>query len=175
MWKILRSTILLGAVICLLVSCNPLAEKKGAEPLPGAKISAVIDMGRAASSGSLSFQVSDAGISITDLRIALEDANCDDMISMGSVEDYQKDPSLSIINGTFQGSLPAMGGMVQDYEFTPGATLPTPVPDPYNVGHISGRFDTPNTASGKITIYLAAPMSSGIVCDLGTFDWGPEK
>ena len=53
--------------------------------------------------------------------------------------------------------------------------LPTPVPDPYNVGHISGRFDTPNTASGMITIYLGEAMSGGIVCELGTFEWGPEK
>ena len=56
MWKILRLTILLGAVICLLVSCNPFTTKKGAEPIPGAKISAVIDTGRDASSGTISFR-----------------------------------------------------------------------------------------------------------------------
>jgi len=141
------------------------------QPQPGASLGGGIDVGDRASSGTLSFKISETGAAITDLQINLESANCNDMITMGSVTDYLSDPGIAITDGTFEGSLPAMGGMVTDYRFNPGGSLPTPVPDPYTVGKISGRFTAPTTASGTITIFLGAAMSGGIVCELGTFDW----
>lgn len=142
-----------------------------AAPAPGASFSGAIDMGDKASSGTLSFRVSETGAAITDLRISLQSANCNNMITMGSVMDYLSNPGITITDGTFEGSLPAMGGMVTDYRFNPGDSFPTPVPDPDTVGKIAGRFTTPTTASGTIAVFLGAAMSGGIVCELGTFDW----
>jgi hypothetical protein len=128
-------------------------------------------VGDKASSGTLSFKVSETGAAITDLRIGLQNANCKNMITMGSVMDYLSNPRITVTDGAFEGSLPAMGGMVTNYRFNPGDSFPTAVPDPKTVGKITGRFTTPTTASGTITVFLGAVMSRGIVCELGTFNW----
>jgi hypothetical protein len=136
----------------LLTACSGAA--KAVNPQPGAAINATITTGDKASNGKLSFKVSDAGTAITDLQISLENANCNNMITMGSVMDSMSNPGITITDGAFEGSLPAMGGMVTDYRFNPGDTFPTPVPNPDSVGKIAGHFTTPTSASGTITIYL---------------------
>jgi hypothetical protein len=141
------------------------------EPKPGASFHGSIDVSGAASSGSLSFTISERGEAILDLSISLQQADCQGMITMGSVSDYFSNPGISISNGAFEDSLPAMGGMVTDYQFNPGDVFPTPVPDPYTVGQISGRFTSPTAARGTIHIFLGAAWSGGIVCELGTFNW----
>jgi hypothetical protein len=167
--KLPQQMIGITLVFLLLVGCGaPAATPK---PLPGASFSGAIDVGDKASSGMLSFKVSDAGTAITDLRISLENANCNNMITMGSVMDFMSNPGITITDGAYEGSLPAMGGMVKDYRFNPGDSFPTPVPNPNTVGKIAGHFTTPTAASGTITIFLGAAMSGGIVCELGTFDW----
>lgn len=152
----------------------PDSPAKAVAPQPGAAISAEIATGEKASSGTLAFTVSADGGSLENLTISLKDANCSDVISMGSVTDFQSNPGIVITDGTFEDTLSAMGGMVENYRFNPGDMLPTPVDDPYSVGKISGRFTTPTTASGTITIYLGALMGGGIVCELGTFDWAAK-
>lgn len=165
--KLLLQVIAIAVTLFLLAACS--AAK--IEPQPGAAISATITTGDKASSGTLSFKVSQAGTAISDLRISLENANCQDMITMGSVMDFMSDPGIPISDGAFESSLPAMGGMVENYRFNPGDSFPTPVPDPSMVGKIAGRFTAPTEASGTITIFLGAAMSGGVVCELGTFDW----
>jgi hypothetical protein len=140
-------------------------------PKPGASFSGTINTGNKACSGSLSFVVKETGLGITSLSISLENANCNDMITMGSVSDFFSDPGIAISNGSIEGRLSAMGGMISNYRFNPGDPFPTPVPDPYTVGKIAGRFTAPTAASGTITIFLGAPYSGGVVCELGTFDW----
>jgi hypothetical protein len=143
----------------------------GVAPKSGASFDGPIKVGDEASSGKLSFRTSAGGTAITDLRIHLDNANCKDMITMGSVEDYLSNPGLQVKDGAFEGSLPAMGGQVTDYHFNPGDVLPAPVSNPQSVGRISGRFTTSTAANGTIKIFLGAVMSGGIVCELGTFDW----
>jgi hypothetical protein len=183
----LRQTIGVTLVLLLLVGCGGAATTPEPpadtavpptdtpppipEPQPGATVSGSIATGDKASSGMLSFKVSETGDAITDLSISLEKANCNGMITMGSVMDYLGDPGIAIADGAFEGPLPAMGGMVTDYNFNPPDPFPSPVPDPYTVGQITGRFTSPTTASGTITIFLGAAMSGGVVCELGTFDW----
>ena len=157
-------------VIFLLAGCGTPGAKT-VPPQPGASFSGEINTDDKAGSGTLSFVISESGAAITELGISLQNANCNDMISMGSVADYQSNPGITITDGTFEGGLPAMGGMVTDYRFNPPDPFPTPVPDPMTVGKIVGRFSTPRTASGTITIYLGAMMTGGVVCELGTFDW----
>ena len=157
----------IALVFLLLAGCGT----RAIAPRPGATFSGPIKVGAKAGSGLLSFAVSEDGAALTNLRTSLQKANCNDMIIMGSVEDYTSDPGITIANGAIDGSLPAMGGMVTDYSFHPGDSFPSPVPDPYTVGRITGRFTSPTSASGTITIFLGAAMSGGIVCELGTFDW----
>jgi hypothetical protein len=155
-------------VLLLLAACGG----KTASPDPGASFSGTINVGDKAGSGALSFSISGSGTELTNLSTSLQKANCQNMITMGSVSDYQSNPGIPINRGAFEGSLPAMGGMVSDYRFSPpGNVLPTPVPNPETVGRITGRFTSAKTASGTITIYLGAPMTGGVVCELGTFDW----
>jgi len=166
--NLLRQITGLAVILFLLTGCGA---SGAAKPQPGASITGIIDVVEKAEGGTLSFKVSDAGNAIVNLGISLEKANCNDMITMGSVSDFVSDPNITIVDGAFEGSLPAMGGMVTDYRFNPGDPFPTPVPDPYTVGKITGHFTSPATASGTITIFLGAAMSGGIVCELGTFDW----
>lgn len=157
-------------VLLLLVGCGTPAAKT-VPPQPGASFSGEINAGDKAESGTLAFTVSENGDAILELRTSLQKANCNDMISMGSVADFQSNPGITIADGTFEGALPAIGGMVTDYRFNPPDPFPTPVPNPMTVGKIDGRFTAPTTASGTITIFLGAIMTGGIVCELGTFDW----
>ena len=166
------------SVLLLLVGCGapaatpmPPTATPIPKPLPGASLSGAINVGDKASGGTLSFKISETGAAITDLRISLQNANCNNMITMGSVTDYLSNPRITITEGTFEGPLPAMGGMVTNYRFNPGGSLPTPVSDPKTVGKIAGRFTTPTSASGTITVFLGATMTRGIVCELGTFNW----
>jgi len=168
--KLSQQMIGMALVFLLLVGCSAPVSAP-VSPKPGASFSGAIVVSDKASSGTLSFTVSETGAAITDMSISLQSANCNDMITMGSVTDFLSNPGITITDGTFEGSLPAMGGMVTDYRFNPGDSFPTPVPDPYTVGKIAGRFTTPTTASGTITIFLGATWSGGIVCELGTFDW----
>jgi hypothetical protein len=161
----------IALVFLLLAGCGAPA----AAPDPGAAFSGAINVDAKAGSGSLSFSVSDTGAAIGALSISLQSANCNNMITMGSVEDSVSDAGITITDGAFEGRLPAMGGMVTDYRFNLGDSFPTPVSDPYTVGKIAGRFTTSTTASGKITIFLGAPMSGGVVCELGTFDWSASS
>jgi hypothetical protein len=157
----------MAMVLLLLAGCGA----KSASPKPGATFSGTINVGDMAGSGSLSFGISEDGAALTNLGTSLQKANCKDMITMGSVADYTSNPGITITDGVFEGSLPAMGGMVTDYSFHPGDSFPSPVPDPDSVGKIKGSFTSPTAASGTITIYLGALMSGGVVCELGTFDW----
>ena len=166
----LQQMVGLALVIFLLAGCGAPGAKT-VPPQPGASFSGEINTGDKAGSGKLSFVISESGAAITELGISLQNANCNDMISMGSVADFQSNPGITITDGAFEGGLPAMGGMVTDYRFNPPDPFPTPVPNPMRVGKIIGRFSTPTTASGTITIYLGAMMTGGVVCELGTFDW----
>jgi hypothetical protein len=166
---LLQRIVTLILITAFLAACNSSAGS--VEPKPGASFNGAIDVGDKASSGTLSFNVTETGTAISNLRISLQSANCKNMITMGSVSDYQSNPGITITNGSFESPLPAMGGMVTDYKFNPGDSFPTPVPDPYTVGKFTGRFTKPTTASGTITIFLGAAMSGGIVCELGTFNW----
>ena len=165
--KIFSRLIGMVLVLLLLVACGG----KSASPKPGASFSGTINVGDKAGSGSLSFSISEDGTKLANLTTSLQKANCKDMITMGSVEDYDSNPSITITNGVFEAPLPAMGGEVWDYKFNPGNSFPTPVPNPYTIGKITGRFTSTTTANGTITIYLGAPMSGGVVCELGTFEW----
>jgi hypothetical protein len=156
----------MALVVLLQAGCGG-----GVAPKSGASFNGAIKVGGQATSGTLSFRISDSGTTVTNLRIHLDGANCRDMITMGSVEDYLSNPGIEIKDGAFEGSLPAMGGTVTDYHFNPGDTLPAPVSNPDSVGKISGRFTTSTAASGTIKVFLGAVMSGGIVCELGTFDW----
>ena len=157
----------MALALLLLAACGG----RSASPKPGTAFSGTINVGDKASSGSLSFNISDGGTELTNLGTSLQSANCQDMITMGSVSDYQSNPGIAISNGAFEGSLPAMGGRVTNYRFSPGDVFPTPVPNPDSIGKISGRFSSPTAASGTISIYLGAAMTGGIVCELGTFEW----
>jgi hypothetical protein len=166
----LQQIIGMTLVLLLLAGCGTSAGKT-VPPKPGASFSGAINSGDKAESGTLAFTVSENGDAILDLRTSLQSANCNDMISMGSVADFQSNPRITISEGAFEGALPAMGGMVTDYSFHPPDPFPTAVPDPMTVGKIVGHFSAPTTASGTITIYLGAMMTGGVVCELGTFDW----
>ncbi len=159
------------ALICLLLAACGTPGAKSVPPKPGASFSGAINTGDKAGSGRLSFIVSESGTAIITLGISLESANCNDMLTMGSVADYQSNPGITITDGTFEGTLPPMGGMVTDYRFNPPDPFPSAVPNPMTVGRLIGRFSSPTSASGTITIYLGAIGSGGIVCELGTFDW----
>ena len=165
--KISRRMIGIACAILLLVGCGAHATA----PQPGASFSGTINVGDKAGSGWLSFTIAQNGGALTNLLTSLQKVNCKDMISMGSVENYASDPGISVTKGIFEASLPAMGGMIKDFSLNLGNPRPTPVPDPDTVGKITGRFTTSTTATGTITIFLGAPMSGGIVCELGTFDW----
>ncbi len=158
-------------ILTFLFACSGVMAPKAVSPQPDAVVSAAIDTSGKAESGLLSFKVSHSGGQVVDLHISLVKANCQNMISMGKVEDFFSNPGIQILDGAFSGALPAMGGLVTDYRFTPGDVLPTPVDDPMTVGKISGRFTSPTSASGTILIYLGAAMSGGRVCELGTFNW----
>jgi hypothetical protein len=160
----------MALALLLLVGCGV----RSAAPKPGAAFSGTINVGNKAGSGSLSFSISEDGTKLINLGTSLQKVNCKDMITMGSVADYDSNPGITITNGVFEAPRPAMGGEVWDYKFNPGDPFPTPVPNPYTIGKITGRFTTPTTASGTITIYLGATMSGGVVCELGTFEWSAK-
>lgn len=76
----------LAALAMVLAACVG-----NATPAPGASFSGTIDVGDKASSGAISFKVSEDGASITDLNITLNGLKCDGL-SAGRVHDYLGGP-----------------------------------------------------------------------------------
>ena len=73
-------------------------------------------------------------------------------------------------DGKFSSALPAMSGIVEEYNLA-GSPFNWPeVPDLRKAGLIEGQFTSPTEVSGTNKIYLAA-LGAGRACELGVFDW----
>jgi hypothetical protein len=157
----------LAALALVLAACAG-----NVNPPPGASFSGAIDVGEKASSGAISFKVSEDGASITDLDITLRELKCDGL-SAGRVHDYLGDMQISITDGKFSASIPAMGREVENYKLdTPPSAFPT-VASLDNVGQIDGKFSSSTQASGTIKIHMWVVMTDR-ACELGTFPWKAE-
>jgi len=129
-------------------------------------------VGDKASSGAISFKVSEDGASITDLNIILNGLKCDGL-SAGRVHDYLGGPLTSITGDGFSASIPAMGGEIENYNLDkPPSEFPT-VASLDTVGQIEGKFSSAKQASGTIKIYMGVVMTDR-ACELGEFPWEVE-
>jgi len=142
-------------------------------PAPGATFSGPIEISGKASSGTISFAVSDDGASITDLSITLSDVRCDGL-SVGRIHDYLAGPLTSMTDGEFSATIPAMGGgrfsESENYSLdTPPSAFPA-VASLETVGQIEGEFSSATQASGTIKIYMWVMMTDR-ACELGVFPW----
>lgn len=121
-------------------------------PTLGAQPSAVfggpIEISGKASSGAISFAVSEDRASITSVSVTLKDVKCDGM-SAGSMET------------TTSGPFP-----VTDYKLAASAS---------NLGEIKGQFTSSTEAVGTIHLRLEfSVLGQTTVCELGTWNWSAE-
>lgn len=181
----------IGLTLLLLFGCSPQATltPKPVEvtptpsqvpilgPQPGATFSGPIEISGKASSGAISFKVSEDGASITDVNITLKELKCDGL-SLGRVHDYMGGLLISITDGEFSASIPAIGrSQVSESENYNLTTSPFDFPtfsDMGSVGQFEGKFPSAMHASGTINIYVWAIMTDR-ACELGKFTWEAES
>ena len=118
------------------------------QPEAGKTFSGPIQIGwDKASSGTLSFIVSDDGAMITNFSVGFKDFKCESM----SASEFSTSSS-----GEFL--------LSNEWEFSLS-----------NIGQIEGRFTSPTTASGTITLNIKIKiMNSTISCDMGIWEWSAE-
>lgn len=117
-------------------------------PQPGATFSGPIEISGKASSGTISFTISDDGDSITSVSVLLSDLECDGM-SAGSMETRASGP-FPVTDGELAAS-------------------------PSNLGEIEGQFTSSTEAVGTINLRLEfSVLDQKIVCELGTWGWSAE-
>ena len=142
---------------------------KKVKPQPDALLNGTIEVGDKASKGTISLKVSGDGAAIASLEITLEELKCDGL-SAGRVHDYLDGLQISISDGHFDASIPAVGREVENYNLeTAPSAFPT-VADLDKVGHIEGTFSSATQASGTIRIHMWVVMSDR-ACELGEFPW----
>lgn len=117
-----------------------------AAPQPGARFAGPIDTGGQAESGTLTFTVSADGQSITSVGLVLSGADCANV-------------SAREVRNTHYGVFPVENGRFELHAAT--------------IGTAEGRFTSPSTAEGTITVVIAT-LSGETRCDLGTFTWQVE-
>lgn len=143
-----------------------------ATPAPGASFSGIINMGDKASSGAISFNISEDGASIIDLNIILNELKCDGL-SAGRVHDYLGGLLTSIKGGRFSSSIPAVGREVENYNLDKSPSEFPTVTSLDTVGQIEGKFSSATKASGTIKIYMWVVFTDR-ACELGEFPWEAE-
>jgi len=146
-------------------------------PAPGASFSGAIDMGDKASSGTFSFDISEDGASITGVSFTLQELKCGGL-TIRRIHDNLGDMLISMSNGGFSASIPAMGSSQftesQNYNLTNSPfDFPT-FADMGNVGQFEGKFSSATHAIGTINIYIWAIMTDR-ACELGKFTWEAES
>ena len=115
---------------------------------PGVTFSGPIEISGKASSGAISFVVSEDGASITSVSVTLKDVNCDGM-SAGSMETTTSGP-FQVTDGKFAAS-------------------------PSNLGEIMGQFTSSTEAVGTIHVRLEfSVLGQTTVCELGTWNWSAK-
>lgn len=145
--------IFLCAAIFFLAGCAGAMQEPQAptqlQAQAGATFSGPIQIGaNYASSATLSFRVSEDGTSITNLSVEFKDYNC------------------------FLMSAEAL--TINSVEIFPiGSDISW---SSTNIGQITGSFDTPTTASGRIVLNPSVPASdnSTITCNLGNWSWNAK-
>ena len=162
----------LAALALVITACGGKAV-----PAPAASFSGAIDMGDKASSGTLSFKVSEDGASITGVNITLQELKCGGL-TIGRIHDNLGGMLISMRDGGFSASIPAMGSSQftesQNYNLTSSPfDFPT-FPDMGSVGQFEGKFSSATHASGTIDMYVWAIMTDR-ACELGKFTWEAES
>ena len=119
-----------------------------AQPKAGATFSGPIHIDAAkAESATLSFVVSGDGTAITKVGVSFVNLKCE-VMSAGAV---------SLSSGS---SFPIADGLDVS---------------PANIGHITGKFNSPTKASGKIDLKLEINTGFGKAkCELGEWEWTAE-
>lgn len=134
--------------IFLTLTALVLAGCGSAQPKAGATFSGPIHIDAAkAESATLSFTISDDGTAITKVGISFVNLKCE-VMSAGAMS----------LNS---------GG---NFSLANGLDL-----SPANIGHITGKFNSPTKASGTIDIKLEINTGFGkATCELGEWEWTAE-
>ena len=115
---------------------------------PSAVFGGPIEISGKASSGAISFAVSEDRSSVTSVSVTLKDVKCDGM-SAGSMET------------TTSGPFPVTDGKL--------------AASPSNLGEITGQFTSSTEAVGTIHLRLEfSVLGQTTVCELGTWNWSAE-
>ena len=114
-------------------------------PQPGAILTGPIEISEKASSATIFLSISEDGVSIASVGIALVDLKCDGFSAGSMTQDFGG--PFPVAEGDIAASL--SGG-----------------------GEIKGRFTSPTEASGTINLILEIPF--GGTCDLGRWDWSAK-
>lgn len=162
----------LASLVLAMAACGGKAA-----PAAGSTFSGAIKVGAKAGSGTISFRVSENGSSITGVDITLQELNCGGL-AIGSIHDNLGEALISMSNGGFSASIPAMGrGQMTESRNYNLSTSPFDFPafsDMANVGKFEGKFTSATHASGTIDIYIWAVMTDR-ACELGKFTWDAES
>jgi hypothetical protein len=119
------------------------------EPAPGVTFSGPIEISGTASSGAISFIVSEDLASITSVSVTLHDIKCDGF-SAGSIETSTSGP------------FPVTDGKIASF--------------PFNQGEIKGQFISSTEAVGTIHLKLVfSILNQKTVCELGTWNWSIKE
>ncbi len=118
------------------------------QPEAGKNFSGPIQIGpEKASSGALTFTVSHDGTTITNFVVGFKEFKCESM----SASEFSTSSGGEFI-------------IADEWEFSLS-----------NIGQIRGRFTSPTTASGTITLNIEIKiMNSTIACDMGIWEWSAE-
>lgn len=142
-------------------------------PAAGSFFSGEIDMGDKASSGTISFKISEDGISVTAINITLLELKCNSL-NIERIHDNLGNGLISITSGGFSASIPAMGASQftesQNYHLTASPFDFPSFSDMGSVGQLEGKFSSATDASGTIKLYIWAVMTDR-ACELGEFTW----
>ena len=160
-------TILAIILVMFLVTCLG-----NAKPSPGASFNGIIDMGDKASSGEISFKISEDGTSIKDLKTTVNELKLDGLTA-GQVYDFNGVLLTAIENRRFSASIPAVGGSVKDYKLDKSPSEFQTVAALDNIGQIEGKFLSATKASGTIKIYMWLLLTDYAI-EVGEFSWEAE-
>lgn len=163
-----------------LIACEwlslPAAQPPAATPtafsLSAASFSGSIDIDPKASSGSISFAVTEDGSAITNVEITLTDLKCDGLTA-GWVHELFSGLEIAIENGEFQSIIPAVGREVKMYKLESSPSAFPTVASLESAGQIDGRFHSATQASGTIKLAMWVVMTDR-ACEMGEFAWNAE-
>lgn len=140
-----------------------------ASPAPGSSFSGAIEIGDKASSASISFNIREDGTAIKDLAVTLSELKCNGL-SAGQVNDSWGNQIITISDGAFSSSIPAVGKNIVKYNLEASPADFPVIEDLERAGQIEGKFTSAKKASGTIKIFMWVVMTDR-ACELGTFPW----